>query len=139
MSARLLAALGPAALVELTSVIVILAGRRVRVWCCQDHPMIIEHALLQVTAGRDIEFEAAFGQAKAIISSMPGFRGLSLSRCLERGSGYLLLVRWDTLEDHTEGFRGSVQYDRWRALLHEFYDPFPTVEHFEPLVTVRSE
>ena len=43
---------------------------------------------------------------------------------------YLLLVGWDTLEDHTIGFRGSEKYQEWKRLLHHFYDPFPTVEHF---------
>jgi len=43
----------------------------------------------------------------------------------------VLLVRWETLEDHTEGFRGSDAYAEWRRLLHHFYDPFPTVQHFE--------
>ena len=42
----------------------------------------------------------------------------------------MLLVQWDRLEDHTEGFRGSEQYQDWRALLHHFYEPFPTVEHY---------
>ena len=93
--------------------------------------MILEHALLQVKSGRTDEFEAAFAQAKKIISAMPGFRRLSLSRCTERPDGYLLLVEWDTLEDHTEGFRGSDEYQEWRRLLHHFYDPFPTVEHYE--------
>lgn len=53
-----------------------------------------------------------------------------LQRCIEHPSRYVLLVNWDSLEDHTEGFRGSVQYDEWRALLHHFYEPFPTVEHY---------
>ena len=44
---------------------------------------------------------------------------------------YLLLVRWETLEDHTVGFRGSSKYQEWKKLLHHFYDPFPTVEHFQ--------
>jgi heme-degrading monooxygenase HmoA len=45
-------------------------------------------------------------------------------------SRYLLLVSWERLEDHTEGFRKSPEYEEWRRLLHHFYDPFPTVEHF---------
>ena len=69
--------------------------------------MILEQAVLPVIPGREAEFEAAFADAKQIIASMPGFAGLTLSRCLERPSGYLLLVQWETLEDHTEGFRGS--------------------------------
>jgi heme-degrading monooxygenase HmoA len=93
--------------------------------------MILEHALLPVRSGREAEFEAAFEQAREIIAGMPGFRSLRLSRCVERRSVYLLLVEWDRLEDHTEGFRGSAEYQDWRRLLHAFYDPFPTVEHFE--------
>src|SRR4051812_50058082 len=56
---------------------------------------------------------------------MPGFAGLTLSRCVERPAAYLLLVEWDRLEDHTEGFRGSPAYEDWRGLLPHFYDPFP--------------
>ncbi|TQK71188.1 MULTISPECIES: antibiotic biosynthesis monooxygenase [unclassified Nocardioides] len=92
--------------------------------------MILEHAVLPVLPGQETEFEAAFGRARTIISSMPGFRSLALRRSLESPNLYLLLVEWDTVEDHTQGFRGSPQYDEWRALLHRFYDPFPVVEHF---------
>jgi heme-degrading monooxygenase HmoA len=97
--------------------------------------VILEHALLSVRAGQEEAFEGAFRSAATIIAAMPGFRRLSLSRGLE-GSGYLLLVEWETLEDHTEGFRGSPEYQEWRRLLHHFYEPFPTVEHFLPVVTV---
>lgn len=92
--------------------------------------MILEHAVLPVIPGDEAEFEAAFVIARPIISSMPGFRRLSLSRSLETPQHYLLLVEWDTLEDHTVGFRGSPQYGEWRRLLHRFYQPFPVVEHF---------
>lgn len=92
--------------------------------------MILEHAVLSVIPGQKDQFEAAFDQAKAIISSMAGFRSLELHRCIEDGSRYLLLVEWERLEDHTEGFRGSSEYQEWKALLHHFYDPFPTVDHY---------
>jgi heme-degrading monooxygenase HmoA len=92
--------------------------------------MVLEHALLDVRPGQEADFETAFSTAKAIIAASPGLEGLTLSRCLERPGTYLLLVTWATLADHTEGFRGSPAYEQWRALLHHFYDPFPTVEHF---------
>ncbi len=102
--------------------------------------MVLEHALLPVVPGREADFEAAFAEARAIIAAGPGFRRLSLSRCLERPNTYLLLVEWERLEDHTEGFRGSAAYQRWRELLHGFYDPFPRVEHFgEVLTAVPSD
>jgi heme-degrading monooxygenase HmoA len=47
----------------------------------------------------------------------------------------LLLVEWESLEAHTQGFRGSAAYEEWRRLLHHFYEPFPVVEHFEPVAT----
>lgn len=93
--------------------------------------MILESAVLNVKPGRERAFEAAFAEAKRIISAMPGFICLELQRCIEARSRYLLLVRWATLEDHTVGFRTSSEYQRWKAMLHHFYDPFPSVEHYE--------
>jgi heme-degrading monooxygenase HmoA len=93
--------------------------------------MILEAAPLQVKPGQSGAFEKAFGVAQAIISSMPGYRSHELQRCLEREGRYLLLVRWDSVADHEEGFRKSPQYQEWRKLLHHFYDPFPTVLHYE--------
>ena len=97
--------------------------------------MVLEHALLHVVPGREAQFEEAFARAKAIIAGMPGFGGLTLSRCVERPGTYLLLVTWRSVEDHTEGFRGSPEYQEWRRLLHHFYDPFPVVEHYEQVLT----
>jgi heme-degrading monooxygenase HmoA len=92
--------------------------------------VITEQAVLDVRPGRESEFELAFAEAKTIIASIPGFDSLQLHRCIERSSRYLLLVRWKRLEDHTIGFRQSAGYGEWSRLLHHFYDPFPTVEHF---------
>jgi heme-degrading monooxygenase HmoA len=92
--------------------------------------MILESAILNVKAGQAAAFEAAFATASPLIASMPGYMRHELQRCLETPDRYLLLVWWETLEAHTVGFRGSAEYQQWRALLHHFYDPFPTVEHF---------
>jgi heme-degrading monooxygenase HmoA len=100
--------------------------------------MVLEHALLPVRPGTAADFEAAFAEARAVIAASPGFRWLSLSRCVERPDTYLLLVEWDRLEDHTEGFRGSAGYRRWPELPHGFYDPFPTVEHFREVRTATA-
>lgn len=90
----------------------------------------LEHALLDVRPGQEDAFLAAFAEARPLIEGRKGFVDLRLERCVEHPSRFLLLVRWETLEDHTEGFRGSPEYERWRALLHHFYDPFPEVTHF---------
>ncbi|WP_232695651.1 antibiotic biosynthesis monooxygenase family protein [Brevibacillus daliensis] len=93
--------------------------------------MIVEAAMLQVLPGKEEAFEQTFRQASTIISSMKGYMWHSLNRCMEAQGKYLLLVHWETLEDHTVGFRGSDGYQEWKQLLHHFYDPFPVVEHFE--------
>lgn len=92
--------------------------------------MVLEVALLDIRDGLTAEFEAAFREASPLIAASPGYLGHELQRCLERPARYVLLVRWETLEAHTVGFRGSPAYERWRALLHDFYRPFPVVEHF---------
>jgi heme-degrading monooxygenase HmoA len=93
--------------------------------------MILEAAPLQVRGGQSEAFEDAFREAQRIIASMPGYLSHELQRCLEREGHYLLLVRWDSVAAHEDGFRKSPQYERWKALLHSFYDPFPTVLHYE--------
>jgi heme-degrading monooxygenase HmoA len=92
--------------------------------------MILETAMLQVKDGLAQDFEDAFKKASTIISSMSGYLWHELHRCIEAEGKYLLLVRWNKLEDHTIGFRGSQEYQEWKRLLHHFYEPFPTVEHF---------
>lgn len=91
---------------------------------------VIEKAILPIKPGVEAEFEAAFAEAQWIIASMEGCREVVLSRGVENASTYLLLVRWDTVEHHEVGFRGSAEYEEWSALLHHFYEPFPVVEHF---------
>jgi heme-degrading monooxygenase HmoA len=92
--------------------------------------MVLEVAILNVRQGQGEGFEAAFLDAQRIISAAPGYRRHELQRCVETPDRYLLLVWWDSLESHTEGFRKSAGYQRWRQLLHHFYDPFPEVEHY---------
>lgn len=95
--------------------------------------MIIEHALLPVVPGQEAAFEAALTLALPIIRAVPGCRRAALSRGIESPSTYLLIVEWDSVEAHDPGFRSSAEYQEWKRLLHHFYDPFPTVEHFEPI------
>jgi len=92
--------------------------------------MVLEVAILSVRPGESEAFEAKFLEAQAILSASAGHQRHELRRCLETEDRYLLLVWWDSLESHTEGFRRSPGYQRWRELLHPFYDPFPTVEHY---------
>ena len=92
--------------------------------------MILESAMLSIRPGQDDAFQDALVKARPLIASSAGFKGIEVRPCIEAPGRYLLLVWWETLADHTEGFRGSDRYPKWKALLHHFYDPFPTVEHF---------
>jgi len=93
--------------------------------------MILEVAVLKVIPGREDEFLKAFDKAQNIISKIKGYVSHRLKRCIENTSQFILLVEWEKLTDHTEGFMGSEEYQEWKGLLHHFYDPFPTVEHYE--------
>lgn len=87
--------------------------------------------MLNVKLGLESDFEATFKKASKIISSMDGYLSHELHKCIEVQGKYLFLVKWETLESHTVGFRNSAEYQEWKKLLHHFYEPFPTVEHFE--------
>jgi heme-degrading monooxygenase HmoA len=95
--------------------------------------MILERAQIPVDEGREAAFEAAMAQARAVISESPGFRSIRVLKGIERPSVYLLLIEWDTLEDHTVGFRESERFVRWRELIGPFFASPPEVEHFDPL------
>jgi heme-degrading monooxygenase HmoA len=100
----------------------------------EEAPVILEVAILNVRSGMSAAFEEAFRQASSIIAGMPGYLSHQLQRCVEVPDRYILLVDWETLEAHTIGFRGSPEYQDWKRLLHHFYDPFPTVEHYESVL-----
>jgi heme-degrading monooxygenase HmoA len=100
--------------------------------------MILEAAFLMVKEGEQESFEQDFIKAGQYISSIDGYKGHRLQKCIEQENKYLLLVDWEKLEDHTIGFRQSVEYQEWKKLLHHYYDPFPVVEHFETLIDIKK-
>src|SRR4051812_26297492 len=96
--------------------------------------MILEVAILNVKEGQELQFESDFAIAGQYISSIKGYIKHSLRRCLEQNNKYILLVDWENLNDHTISFRQSPQYLEWKKLLHHYYDPFPTVEHYQTII-----
>jgi len=98
--------------------------------------MIIEAVVLNIREGQAGDFEEAFEDAKAIVAASPGFEGLRLARCHETSNRYLMLIGWASLEDHLVGFRESDAFGEWSRRLHHFYEPFPLVEHYEPIIEV---
>jgi heme-degrading monooxygenase HmoA len=92
--------------------------------------LILEHAILNVKPGQHAAFEAAMQNARPLIEASEGFLSIDVLPCIETPGRYVLLVKWTSVEAHELGFRGSDRYQRWKALLHGFYKPFPTVEHY---------
>jgi heme-degrading monooxygenase HmoA len=93
--------------------------------------MILEVAILNIIPSKSDSFVTEFRKAEKIISSMKGYISHELQHCLENEFEYILLVKWETLEDHTVVFRQSEQYKAWKQLLHHFYEPFPVVNHYK--------
>ena len=92
--------------------------------------MIVEHAEFTIVPGREDEFIAAFPQARAVISRADGFRWVELHQGIERTNTFLLLVGWESLEAHVDGFRSSDLFTAWRAVIGPFFAEQPRVEHF---------
>ena len=93
--------------------------------------MIIEHALLQVKPGQGSVFVEAMKEARPLVARQPGFRSIEVRPIVCDDEHYMLLIGWDDVESHRDGFRQSPEYSRWRDLLHHFYDPMPTVSYWE--------
>ena len=95
--------------------------------------MIIEHAWLPVTPGREEEFAASIIAALPLIESAPGCHGAEVRRQVENPSTFLLLVRWTSVEAHMD-FRASPLFEAWRSQTHPFYDAPATVNHFSEVL-----
>ncbi len=101
--------------------------------------MIIEHVHLSIKSGQSEAFFEAFEQAKHIVYPMEGFNAVQLIRHVTDPHHYILMISWDEIENHTEGFRKSDAYQEWKALLHPFYDPMPTVEYYQPCISLKKK
>jgi heme-degrading monooxygenase HmoA len=96
--------------------------------------MITEIAQIEVKPGQETEFEAAVKKAAPIFKRTKGCHGMELRRSIEKPSRYRLLVNWETLEDHTVGFRNSPEFQEWRGLVGHYFASPPEVEHVQQVV-----
>jgi heme-degrading monooxygenase HmoA len=93
--------------------------------------MILEIADIRITPGTQAEFEqAAHDGIQTVIAKSHGFRGYQVRHSIESPDRYVLLLEWETLEDHTVGFRNSEAYGQWRGMVSRFFAQPPFVEHF---------
>lgn len=91
--------------------------------------MVHEMARIEVIAGKEAEFEAGVAKAVPLFMRARGCRGVELHRTIEEPSLYILLVRWDTLEDHMVHFRESADFQEWRRLVGACFAQPPVVTH----------
>jgi heme-degrading monooxygenase HmoA len=101
--------------------------------------MILEIADIRIHAGRNAEFDAAIQRGlETVASRAKGYRSHRVMRGIESPDRYMLMIWWETLEDHTVGFRGSPLFADWRAIVGPFFATPPSVEHFS-LITQSKE
>ena len=96
--------------------------------------MILESAELLIKPGMEEQFEAGVRQATPLFERARGCAGMQLQRGIENPRAYRLLVRWQTLEDHTVHFRGSEDFQEWRRLVGHCFDGAPTVTHLDTVL-----
>lgn len=92
--------------------------------------MIVELAIIEIKQGSNADFEQNLDKARHVISQAKGYLGHEFKHCIEQENRYILLIHWETLADHTEGFRGSELFKEWRALISPFFENPPLVQHF---------
>ena len=93
--------------------------------------MILEIADIRIQPGQQAAFEAALQQGvDSVIAQARGFRGYKVNKGIESPERYVLMIFWDTLEDHTEHFRGGPLFPQWRTLVGPFFAAATQVEHF---------
>ena len=96
--------------------------------------MILEVADIRIQPGQQAAFdEAILRGVRTVISQAQGFRGFKVNKGVESPERYLLMIFWDTLEDHTVHFRQGPLFAQWRAIVGPFFAAPPTVEHFQLL------
>lgn len=93
--------------------------------------MILELADIRIHAGRQLEFDAAIVRGiEQVISKAKGYRGYKVSKGIESNERYVLMIYWETLENHTVDFRESAAFLEWRAIVGSYFAAPPIVEHF---------
>lgn len=94
--------------------------------------MVLEVALMDVTAGTEAAFTADFHRGKVLLANAAGCRGVRMTHGIETPTRFVLLVEWDSVADH-EAFRAGDDFPRWRALVGPHFATPPHVEHFADL------
>ena len=97
--------------------------------------MVLEVALINVTPGQEADFTAAYATARETLVTTPGCRSVRMTQGIESPSRFVLLVEWNSIEDHEQNFRATDRFQTWRGLIGPYFATPPTVEHFTDLDT----
>ena len=94
--------------------------------------MILEVADIRIAPGQNAAFDEAIRRGvETVIAGSPGFRGYKVNRGIESPERYLLMIYWETLDNHLKDFREGPLFPQWRAIVGPFFAAPPTVEHFD--------
>ena len=97
--------------------------------------MVLEHAILKMDPERIADVDAALSEAVALVKASPGCRSVKITRSIELPGTYVVLIEWDSLEDHTVGFRESEAFVTWRQAISPYFVGDPAVDHLEVIAT----
>jgi heme-degrading monooxygenase HmoA len=92
--------------------------------------MVLEVAIINIVAGREDDFVAAYGKAREVLVTTPGCRSARMTRGVETPTQFVLMVEWDSVDAHLENFRATDRFTQWRGLIGPYFDGAPRVEHF---------
>ncbi len=92
--------------------------------------MVLEVGLIDVQAGQEDQFAAAYAQARGVLAGTPGCRSVRMTHGIESPTRFVLLVEWDSVEAHLENFRNTDRFTTWRGLIGPYFANPPLVEHF---------
>ncbi len=96
--------------------------------------MILEHVDIRIHSGQQAAFdEAILRGVNTVIAQAKGFRGFKINKCIESPERYILMLFWDSVDDHMVGFRQSPAFAEWRAIVGPFFASPPVMEHFNLL------
>jgi heme-degrading monooxygenase HmoA len=96
--------------------------------------MILELADIRIRPGEQHGFDTAIRRGvESVIARAKGFRGYKINKGVESPERYLLMIFWETLENHTVDFRGSPAFAEWRSIVGPYFASPPVVEHFSLL------
>jgi heme-degrading monooxygenase HmoA len=92
--------------------------------------MVLELATIDIKIGTNADFLSNLEKAKLVIAQSKGFQSIEVQKCVEQENRYVLFIKWETLEDHTVGFRNSELFTQWRAFIGPFFENPPLVQHY---------